>query len=134
MYAKNGLQKVNDTQVGTKSFGSLNEYPFLLFARTNIIEAIPTIEFNKGSSIKSFWVKKNGKYIRNLVPALKKASKNLANLHDINRTALSLNFKTGNNMTIVVNGTKASGANVISIANPNIMLPARNLYCQNKDD
>ena len=55
---------------------------------------------------------------------LSATSMNLANLHNINKTSLSLNFKTGDNMTIVVNGTKASGANVIAIANPNIMLPA----------
>lgn len=262
LYAKNGLQKANNVQVGTESFGSLNEYPFLLFARTNLVETTAIIDFNKGSSISSFWVKKNGKYVRNLVPAVKKSngnqlfdytrtdgiiankyinqsgalvsandyyisypisvvvgetytwrfnadssstthtaptvgfydinnnligtaqhagqikyfnftvpsncvyircsvytvnnaqqqamlnkgstplryetyipeqvgmydlsatSRNLANLYGINKTALSLNFKTGDNMTIVVNGTKASGANVISIANPNIMLPA----------
>lgn len=77
LYAKNGVQKVNNAQVDTKNFGSLNEYPFLLFARTNIIGTTPTIDFNKGSSISSFWIKKNGKYVRNLVPAVKKGSKNL---------------------------------------------------------
>ena len=49
---------------------------------------------------------------------------NIANLYGVDKTALSLNFKTGDNMTIVINGTKASGANVISVAYPNITLPA----------
>lgn len=49
---------------------------------------------------------------------------NIANLYGVDKTSLSLNFKTGDNMTIVINGTKASGANVISVAYPNITLPA----------
>ena len=82
LYAKDGLQKANNVQIGTKSFGSLNEYSFLLFARTNVGGTITNIEPNAGSSISLFTVKKNGKYIRYLVPCYRN-SDNVVGMYDL---------------------------------------------------
>lgn len=49
---------------------------------------------------------------------------NIANLWNIDATFLNLRYTTGSAMTISINGTKAEGINVHSIATPNIILPA----------
>ena len=49
---------------------------------------------------------------------------NLADLYGVNTNSLNLTFRTVDNMKIVVNGTKGTGSNVISIKTPNIIVPA----------
>lgn len=53
-----------------------------------------------------------------------KISSNLADLYGVSKRDLSLDFTTTDNMRIVIDGTKSSGANVISIKTPNIVVPA----------
>lgn len=49
---------------------------------------------------------------------------NLANLYGVDTTFLGLHYTVGENMSIVINGTKGNGANVHSLVYPNITLPA----------
>ena len=49
---------------------------------------------------------------------------NLADLYNANVSRIGLTFSATDNMRIVINGTKTTGANIISIKNSNIVLPA----------
>lgn len=49
---------------------------------------------------------------------------NLADLYGVNKSALSLTFRTVDNMRIVIDGKKGNGNNVVSIKTPNISIPA----------
>ena len=51
-------------------------------------------------------------------------TRNLADLYGVNKSALSLTFRTVDNMKIVIDGKKGSGNNVVSIKTPNISVPA----------
>ena len=81
IYATNGLQKVDNTVVGTLNFGTLNDNNFLLFARTDINES-SGINICAGMSLKSFTVKRNNQYIRNMIPVMRK-SDNQIGLYDL---------------------------------------------------
>lgn len=132
LYVKDGLQKVNNVQIGTTSFGSLNEYHFLLFARTNVA-GTTSVEVNKGSSISLFTVKKNGKYIRYLVPCYRN-SDNKVGMYDLATNTFYTNsgtgdFIAGNEVTIpnpvrVVTGENTN-EDVISLLDLNSIINSK---------
>ena len=80
IYVRSGLQKVDNVTVGSNVFGTLNSLPFLLFARTQI-GAQDDKQYCPRQSIKLFTVRRNGEYIRYMLP-VKRKSDNLAGLYD----------------------------------------------------
>ena len=119
LYAKDGLQKVNNVQIGTKSFGSLNEYSFLLFARTNVGGTTTNIEPNAGSSISLFTVKKNGKYIRYLVPCYRN-SDNVVGMYDLATNTFYTNSGTG----VFLKGNDINNLPIVPSYKYNFVTPA----------
>jgi hypothetical protein len=93
IYATNGLQKVDNTVVGTLNFGTLNNGSFLLFARTDPSRT-SGINICAGMSLKSFTVKRNNQYIRNMIPA-KRKSDNTFGLYDTANGVFYTNQGTG---------------------------------------
>jgi hypothetical protein len=93
IYATNGLQKVDNTVVGTLNFGTLNNGSFLLFARTDPNQT-SGINICAGMSLKSFTVKRNNQYIRNMIPA-KRKSDNTFGLYDTANGVFYTNQGTG---------------------------------------
>jgi hypothetical protein len=93
IYATNRLQKVDNTVVGTLNFGTLNNGSFLLFARTDSNQT-SGINICVGMSLKSFTVKRNNQYIRNMIPA-KRKSDNTFGLYDTANGVFYTNQGTG---------------------------------------
>lgn len=93
IYAKSGLQKVDNTTVGTLNFGTLNNGNFLLFARSEPNQA-SGVNICAAMSLKSFTVKKNNQYIRNMIP-VKRKSDNELGLYDLANGAFYTNQGAG---------------------------------------
>lgn len=66
IYATSGLQKVDGVTIDTLDFGSLTGQNFLLFARTQSNDS--SITYCVAMSLKVFTVKRNGSYIRYMIP------------------------------------------------------------------
>ena len=77
IYTSDGIQKTDGTIVGNETYGTLNNLHYLLFARSDT-----GVTTSPPFAMKYFWIKKNGQYIRNMIPA-KRKSDNAVGMYDI---------------------------------------------------
>lgn len=90
IYLSDGIQKVDNVQIGTLSYGPASSLRFLIFAR----DEESTIKYCSAMKLKAFSVKKNGQYIRNMIP-VRRISDSVLGLYDIANDVFYTNQGTG---------------------------------------
>jgi hypothetical protein len=90
IYTSDGIQKIDGVIFSNKTYGTLNNLRYLLFARSDT-----GITISPPFAIKYFWVKKNGQYIRNMIPVRRKSDNQLG-LYDKANDVFYTNQGTGN--------------------------------------
>ncbi|MCR4794271.1 MAG: hypothetical protein K5898_03695 [Ruminococcus sp.] len=92
LYLSDGLQKVDNVRIGTSSYGTASSLRFFLFAREQ--ETTPVINYCVAMKLKAFSVKKNGQYIRNMIP-VRRISDSVLGLYDTANNVFYTNQGTG---------------------------------------
>ena len=77
IYTSDGIQKTDGVIIGNETYGTFNNLHYLLFARSDT-----GVTLSPPFAMKYFWIKKNGQYIRNMIPA-KRKSDNVVGMYDI---------------------------------------------------
>lgn len=92
LYLSDGLQKVDNIQINTVSYGTASSLHFFLFAREQ--ETAPVINYCPAMKLKAFSVRKNGPYIRNMIP-VRRITDSVLGLYDIANDVFYTNQGTG---------------------------------------
>lgn len=98
IYTSDGIQKTDGIIVGNETYGTLNNLHYLLFARSDT-----GVTLSPPFAMKYFWIKKNGQYIRNMIPA-KRKSDNVVGMYDLANNV----FYTSANQYAFIGGSEVT--------------------------